>query len=164
MEHSIPRAARSSDQAEGILARRIALAGAAPVAHDAQVRVTAWLADIADQPAAAALMRLLAEHPAVRELLAGFSGSAPYLWDLVRADPARLATLLQSDPEARFALCSLTFAAILSFGSGRTSRDALLFLFMGLAAGFAAGFNVKRSVFVPAATAVPWPSLPAPRE
>ena len=103
MEHAIPRAARSSDQAEGSLARRIALAGAVPVAPDAQARVTAWLADIADQLAAAALVRLLADHPAVHALLAGFSDSAPYLWDLVRADPGRLATLLQSDPDARFA-------------------------------------------------------------
>jgi glutamate-ammonia-ligase adenylyltransferase len=73
-----------------------------PVAHDALARVAAWLADIADQPAAAALTGLLADHPAVHALIARFTESAPYLWDLVRADPARLLTLLQSDPDARF--------------------------------------------------------------
>jgi glutamate-ammonia-ligase adenylyltransferase len=102
MEHSIPRAPRSTDQAEGFLSRRIALPAAVPVARDALARVAAWLADIADQPAAAALTGLLADHPAVHGLIARFTQSAPYLWDLVRADPARLLTLLQSDPDVRF--------------------------------------------------------------
>ncbi len=102
MEHLIPRAPRSTDEAEGSLSRRIALPAAVPVAHDAQARVAAWLADIGDQPAAAALTRLLADRPAVHGLIARFADSAPYLWDLVRADPARLETLLQSDPDARY--------------------------------------------------------------
>jgi hypothetical protein len=50
----------------------------------------------------------------------------------------------RSDPEARFALCSLAFAAVMAFGSGRTSRDTLLFLFMGLAAGFHVKHNRPR--------------------
>ena len=100
-EHSITPAAQSSDQA-GALAGRVTLPGGAAVAPDAQAPVAAWLAEIADEPAAGALARLLADFPAVNGLLAGFAQSAPYLWDLVHAAPARLLTLLQSDPDARF--------------------------------------------------------------
>jgi [glutamine synthetase] adenylyltransferase / [glutamine synthetase]-adenylyl-L-tyrosine phosphorylase len=100
MEHSITPAAQSTDQAESLLAKRIALPPSVAVADDA--RVQAWLADMADRPAAAALAQLLADHPAVNGLIAGFSAGAPYLWDLVRAEPARLLALLQSDPDRRF--------------------------------------------------------------
>jgi glutamate-ammonia-ligase adenylyltransferase len=100
MEHSITRAAQSTDQAESLLAKRIALPPAAAGADDA--RVAAWLADMADRPTAAALAQLFADHPAVNGLIAGFSAGAPYLWDLVRVDPARLLTLLRSDPDLRF--------------------------------------------------------------
>jgi glutamate-ammonia-ligase adenylyltransferase len=102
MEHSITRTAHCADQAESLLAVRIALPGAIPVAPGGEARVAAWLADIAGQPAAAALVQLLAEHPAVNGLIAGFAVGAPYLWDLVRAEPARLLSLLQSDPDRRF--------------------------------------------------------------
>lgn len=44
-------------------------------------------------------------------------------------------SLARFDQEARFALCSLVFIIILTIGSGRTSRDGLLFLFLGFAAG-----------------------------
>jgi glutamate-ammonia-ligase adenylyltransferase len=102
MEHSITRAAQSTDQAERLLAKRIALPRAVAVADDARARVAAWLADIADQPAAAALAQVLADQPAANGVIAGFAESAPFLWDLVRADAARLLTLLQSDPDLRF--------------------------------------------------------------
>ena len=101
MEHSITRTAQSADQAESLLAGRIALPEAISVAPGAQARLAAWLADIADQPAAAALAQLVAGHPAVNGLIAGFVERAPYLWDLVRAEPARLLSLLQSDPDRR---------------------------------------------------------------
>jgi [glutamine synthetase] adenylyltransferase / [glutamine synthetase]-adenylyl-L-tyrosine phosphorylase len=101
MEHSITRAAPSKNHAGRPLAARIALPRV-PSADAARARVAAWLTDIADQPAAAALAQLLAGHAAVRELIAGFADGAPYLWDLARTDPARLLTLLQSDPDARF--------------------------------------------------------------
>src|SRR5258708_38252892 len=99
MEHSITRAARSADQSERRLAERIALPPAG--APDALARVAAWRADIAGEPTGAALAQLLADHPVVNGLIAGFAASAPYLWDLVRAEPSRLLTLLQSDPDLR---------------------------------------------------------------
>jgi len=101
MEHSITRAAFPTLQAGRLLATSIALPRV-PAADAAQARVSAWLADIAVEPAAAALAGLLADQAAVRGLIAGFAEGAPYLWDLARAEPARLLTLLQSDPDARF--------------------------------------------------------------
>src|SRR5450755_1728588 len=97
MEHTIVPAAQSSGRAD-ILAARVALAhlvAGGPVAgdalaSDAQARLADWLAEIADHPAMAALAKLLSDYPAANGLLAGFAHSAPYLWDLVRADPARL--------------------------------------------------------------------------
>lgn len=43
--------------------------------------------------------------------------------------------LARCDAEAQFALCGLIFVAVLSVASGRISRDFLLFLFLGYAAG-----------------------------
>jgi hypothetical protein len=46
-----------------------------------------------------------------------------------------LIPLTRSDPESRFALCCLVFVSIMDMASGRSSRDALLFLFLGYAVG-----------------------------
>jgi hypothetical protein len=43
--------------------------------------------------------------------------------------------LAAGNSEARFALCGLIFIALLSMGHGRISHDALLFMFLGYAAG-----------------------------
>ncbi len=98
MEHSITPAAQPASR----LVARIQLSRDVAFAPEARARVAAWLADIAEQPAAAALTQLLADHPVANELLAGFAQSAPYLWDLVRAAPARLLTLLQGDSDRHF--------------------------------------------------------------
>ena len=46
---------------------------------------------------------LLAAFPKAAELIAGLAEYSPHLWDLATADPERLLTLLQSDPEKHFA-------------------------------------------------------------
>ena len=84
------------------LARRVAAAPYLSDAGEAHARVESWLAEIAGTPAGKALERLLADHPKIDALMAGLAEGSPHLWDLVRADPARLATLLQSDPDSRF--------------------------------------------------------------
>jgi [glutamine synthetase] adenylyltransferase / [glutamine synthetase]-adenylyl-L-tyrosine phosphorylase len=125
MEHSITRAAPSTIAAERPLAARIALPRV-PAPDSALARVGAWLADIADQPAAAALAQLLADQPAVRQLIAGFVAGAPYLWDLARADPARLLTLLQSDPDARLEDILVGAAATAAAADGEPAVMVLL--------------------------------------
>jgi [glutamine synthetase] adenylyltransferase / [glutamine synthetase]-adenylyl-L-tyrosine phosphorylase len=105
MEHSTTRVAEPPARAEQRLADCIAAhAPAAPAAPapEAQALVADWLAEIADRRAAAALAEIFAGYPAVNGLIAGFAARAPYLWDLVRAGPERLLTLLQSDPDSRF--------------------------------------------------------------
>ena len=64
------------------------MAGCA-VARKVRARVAEWLAGIAATAAGKALESLVAEHPALASVLGGIAEAAPYLWDLVRADPAR---------------------------------------------------------------------------
>jgi [glutamine synthetase] adenylyltransferase / [glutamine synthetase]-adenylyl-L-tyrosine phosphorylase len=49
--------------------------------------------------AADALSRIMAAHPPVRALIDAIASSSTFLWDLVRADPARLVRLLDADPD-----------------------------------------------------------------
>src|SRR5262249_35109464 len=92
--------------AEGLrdssLGRRIA-APSPHAAEEAQARVTAWLAEIADLPAGETLRRLCAAYPSLEALLVGLAGGSSYLWDLARASPQELLALLESEPERRFA-------------------------------------------------------------
>src|SRR5437773_2343611 len=88
---------------ESTLARRIGAAPRVFAADEARARVAGWLADIAGLPAGKTLKQLLAHHPMLDSLLAGIAEGSPYLWELARADPGRLAGLLESDPECRFA-------------------------------------------------------------
>ena len=102
MEHSTTHPAEPTERAETSLARQVALGPRLGPAEDAQTRVAAWLRDIAGGPVGASLTRLLREHPQLNRLIASFAESAPYLWDLVRAEPSRLVALLESDPDIRF--------------------------------------------------------------
>src|SRR5262249_34064004 len=72
-------------------------------AEDARARVEAWLAEIADTAAGATLSRILAGHPKVAALIAGLADGSPFLWELIRAEPERLVTLLASHPDRRLA-------------------------------------------------------------
>ena len=66
-------------------------------------RVSNWLVSVAATAAGRALGRLVRESPAVLQLIGGIAESAPYLWDLICADAARLLRLLSRDPEAELA-------------------------------------------------------------
>jgi len=75
-------------------------------------RVDAWLKELADSDAARAVRHLMATHPPVRALIDAVASSSTYLWDLVRADPARLRLLLQSDPDEWLAKIRADVAAM----------------------------------------------------
>jgi [glutamine synthetase] adenylyltransferase / [glutamine synthetase]-adenylyl-L-tyrosine phosphorylase len=62
--------------------------------------VADWLSRIARTAAGKTLAALVAEHAALAKTLDGIAISAPYLWDLARADPARLLRLLTNDPQS----------------------------------------------------------------
>jgi glutamate-ammonia-ligase adenylyltransferase len=64
-------------------------------------RVSEWLGSLTASAAGNALSKLIHETPALAQLVGAIAKSAPYLWDLICADPARLLRLLDSDPAAR---------------------------------------------------------------
>jgi [glutamine synthetase] adenylyltransferase / [glutamine synthetase]-adenylyl-L-tyrosine phosphorylase len=68
----------------------------------ARARVETWLDEIGRTSAGNALRQLLAARPILDALIQSLAEASPYLWDLVCAEPARLVTLLQADPELRF--------------------------------------------------------------
>ena len=72
-------------------------------AAPALLRVGAFIASLKSNAAARALKSLLATRPPLAGLLGGIAEAAPYLWDLVQADPARLVRLLEADPGAALA-------------------------------------------------------------
>src|SRR5580704_12612721 len=76
------------------------LNGALPLSSpDARAALAEWLSSIEAEPAGKALASLVAKHPALSALLGGLAGGSPYLWDLVRADPARFVQLIKVEPE-----------------------------------------------------------------
>jgi [glutamine synthetase] adenylyltransferase / [glutamine synthetase]-adenylyl-L-tyrosine phosphorylase len=83
------------------LAEQIVTAPQPIAAQDAQARVAAWLAE---SPAGTVerLAELLARHAPLQSLIAAIAESAPYLWDLVRTRPERLAALLDGEPRQGF--------------------------------------------------------------
>jgi len=97
------RAKRPKQQGnEAALIRR--LGGALPLpAAQSSARVSAWLASIKANAAGRALKSLIPAHPPLAKLLGGIAEAAPFLWDLVRADPARFVRLLDNDPETALA-------------------------------------------------------------
>jgi glutamate-ammonia-ligase adenylyltransferase len=78
----------------------------------AEQRLEDWLAEL--EPAQAADIRSWLDRPAARAILLGIAEFSPYLYDLVRADAARLIRVLSCDPEAHLAALIET-----------TSRDVL---------------------------------------
>jgi glutamate-ammonia-ligase adenylyltransferase len=93
---------------EAALVRR--LDGALPrVSAQGRERVAEWLSSIARTEAGKALGLLVKQHPPLANLLGGIADTAPYLFDLVRGDPARFLRLLGRDPEEEItALLTIT--------------------------------------------------------
>ena len=89
-----------------------------------RVRVAAWLDEIADTDDGRALRAIMAAHQGAAALMAAIAASSPYLWDLARADPGRLAALLQSDPDARLAACVARAARDVRAGTSHAQTQA----------------------------------------
>jgi glutamate-ammonia-ligase adenylyltransferase len=102
------RAPKSNEPPASALAARIKSAPKLSDAGGARARVEEWLGEIARSAAGRTLKPLLTVAPKARpgklaDLIAAIAEASPYLWDLIRADADRLATLLAADPEAQFA-------------------------------------------------------------
>jgi len=93
---------KKRDLAPASLAERMARA-LPRASRPGRARVAEWLSRIDRTASGKALAALLAAHPALAKTLDGIAVSAPYLWGLARADPARLLRLLGNDPEAELA-------------------------------------------------------------
>src|ERR1700721_1835881 len=65
-------------------------------------RLADWVTDLAPEQAAA-VDDLVARFPRVKTILLGIAEASPYLFDLVRADGARVLRLLECEPEAHLA-------------------------------------------------------------
>jgi glutamate-ammonia-ligase adenylyltransferase len=85
------------------LAQVIAVAPHLVAPTTANAAVEEWLADLGREAAGKTLRRLLAASPMLAQLLAGIAENSSYLWDLVRADPARLLAILETDPDQHLA-------------------------------------------------------------
>jgi [glutamine synthetase] adenylyltransferase / [glutamine synthetase]-adenylyl-L-tyrosine phosphorylase len=72
-----------------------------PADCSADQRLDDWLAEL--EPQQAAEVGAWLERSFVRVTLAGIVEFSPYLFDLIRADPARLARLLACDPDSHLA-------------------------------------------------------------
>jgi glutamate-ammonia-ligase adenylyltransferase len=68
----------------------------------AEQRLADWLTDLASEQAAA-IGDLIARFPLANTILLGIAEASPYLFDLVRADAARLIRLLECEPEPHLA-------------------------------------------------------------
>ena len=83
------------------LARRITTVPPTSTLQTARDAVARWTESISTTPAGISLARLTADFPVVGLLIESLAGGSPYLWDLVRTDPARLVALLEADPDER---------------------------------------------------------------
>src|SRR3954452_21994731 len=83
------------------LAERVVTAPRLSGPDTARQRLDAWLGEIAQTPAGAALKQALKEYPNIRSLLEGLADGSTYLWGIARNDPDRLVTLLDTNPDRR---------------------------------------------------------------
>jgi glutamate-ammonia-ligase adenylyltransferase len=103
---------------EGALVGRFA--GALPLpSAGARKAVSAWLSGIARKISGKALKSLVEKDQALARILAGIAETAPYLWELLRADPSRTTRLLTRDPENQLAALLSATGAAAAAASGR---------------------------------------------
>jgi [glutamine synthetase] adenylyltransferase / [glutamine synthetase]-adenylyl-L-tyrosine phosphorylase len=81
---------------------------AAPQVASAEAAGGLVARDLADR-----LEPLFARYPKVRSLIEGIAEGSPYLWDLIRANPARVGAILTANPEQYFAsVLALSFDSV----------------------------------------------------
>ena len=106
--------AHTADPAADTLAARIAGVPFLPSSITASAKVDVWLAELETRADAQALQHIFSAHPKSLQLLAGVAEYSPYLWDLARADAARLARILSAESDRHFQRLLQTGSAILS--------------------------------------------------
>ncbi|UZE47540.1 bifunctional [glutamine synthetase] adenylyltransferase/[glutamine synthetase]-adenylyl-L-tyrosine phosphorylase [Rhodopseudomonas sp. P2A-2r] len=92
---------------------------------EAEQRLTDWLIEL--EPAQSSAFRAVAEQfPHVKSTLVGIAEASPYLFDLIRGDPARALRLLRGAPDSHLAmLIERTSAAVIAAGSEAEAMQLL---------------------------------------
>jgi glutamate-ammonia-ligase adenylyltransferase len=89
---------------------------------EAKRRLDGWIADLGPEQAAA----IQGLAPQAHAILLGIAEASPYLFDLIRADPARLLRLLDGDPDRYLAeLIDNTCRAVSAAGSEADAMQSL---------------------------------------
>jgi glutamate-ammonia-ligase adenylyltransferase len=83
------------------LAARFADGPYVSASNQAEQLLSDWLSDL--EPEQSAALNELLDHPFAKAILLGIAEFSPYLFDLIRADAARLIRLLACDPEQHLA-------------------------------------------------------------
>jgi glutamate-ammonia-ligase adenylyltransferase len=91
--------------------------------RDSRAKFNEWVAGIGRSEAGKRLARLFKQQPKAAALVTTLADGSPYLWDLASSDPARLAALLEADPEAR--LDALLKAAARAVAATRDEAKAM---------------------------------------
>src|SRR5665213_2082518 len=92
---------------------------------EAERRLAGWLADI-EPDQAAAIRGFAGQFPQVHRMLQGIAEASPYLFDLMRADAARLPRLLGCDPDRHLAeLIERTCREVSAAGSEADAMQSL---------------------------------------
>jgi glutamate-ammonia-ligase adenylyltransferase len=90
----------------------------------AEQRLADWLAEL--EPAHSAALDALLDGAVAKRILLGIAAFSPYLFDLVRGDPARLIRLLRSDPDRHLAMLIETTAREIFAAPGESEVMRLL--------------------------------------
>ena len=90
------------------------------------VAVSVWLAGLKAKAAGKTLNSLVRKQTPLAKILSGIAETAPYLWDLIQADPARFLRLLESDPDS--ALAGLLAATYEAAAAARSLSDLMRIL------------------------------------
>lgn len=93
--------------------------------EQAAERFESWLVDVSSEQADA-IRDVLRSAPALAAALHSIAEASPYLFDLIRADAARLLRLVRSDPDQRFAALLETAATEVAAASDEDSVMASL--------------------------------------
>ena len=95
------------------------------IAGEGARRVADWLGEIAPSDARA-IAGLCARFPTVKAVLEGVAEFSPYLFDLMRRDPARLLRVLGRDPDAHLAALLAAAAEEVAAAEGEAEAMAAL--------------------------------------
>src|SRR5689334_2377331 len=99
MARSVRKKTKPSEKDEKTLALALADAPRLMDRKAAHACVAAWLTEIGRSGAGKTLKRLITGTPKLEAVLLGLADGSPHLWDLAAADPERLLSLLNSNPD-----------------------------------------------------------------